>query len=53
MKKIVSILCVGIIVLLILSIIPSNSIEDKASVENDKEYLTLVPVKPPASPPKK
>jgi hypothetical protein len=52
MKKVI-LLIVGVALLLFLSFMPNNTIEDEITTENDKDYLTLVPVKPPASPPKK
>ena len=53
MKKIISILVIGITILFLLSFIPSNTIDQDASLGSDDGYLTLVPAKPPKMPPGK
>jgi len=53
MKKVLSILVIGLAILLLLSFMPSNTLDNETSAGTDSGYLTLVPAKPPASPPKK
>jgi hypothetical protein len=53
MKKIMSILIVGLGILLLLSFMPSNVLQEELSSGGDSSYLTLVPAKPPSKPPKK
>ena len=53
MKKILSIILVGIGLLILLAFMPSNTLENEVTVDSDNNYLTLVPAKPPATPPKK
>jgi hypothetical protein len=51
MKKLLTLLAIGLAVLLLLSFIPSNSIESEISNNSEDGYLTLVPVKPPQNKP--
>ena len=53
MKKILVLLLIGVALLISLSFVPSNVINYVQSDENTDSYLTLVPAKPPATPPKK
>jgi len=53
MKKILSILLIGLSILLLLSFMPSNTINNDVSMGSDDGYLTLVPAKPPKTPPTK
>ena len=53
MKKILSILVIGLAILLLLSFMPSNTLDNEISMGSDDGYLTLVPAKPPQTPPKK
>ena len=53
MKKLMCILIIGLGVLLLLSFMPSNILQEEISSGGDSSYLTLVPAKPPARPPKK
>jgi hypothetical protein len=52
MKKFVSILVVGLAVLLLLSFMPSNTVEQLTSNGNEDGYITMVPAKPPKPPQK-
>jgi hypothetical protein len=47
MKKILSILVIGLTILFILSFIPSTTLDQEVSVGSDDGYLTLVPAAPP------
>ena len=51
MKKIITLLTVGLAVLLLLSFIPTNSIDCEISTDSENSYSTLVPVKPPQNKP--
>ena len=51
MKKLISLLIVSVVVLFLLSIIPSNVLDQNASITNNDGYLTLVPAAPPPRPP--
>ena len=53
MKKILSMLIIGLAILLLLSFLPSNTLDNEISAGSDDGYLTLVPAKPPSNPPKK
>ena len=53
MKKILSILLIGLAILLLLSFMPSNTLDQNTSMGDDDGYLTLVPAKPPKTPPKR
>ena len=53
MKKVLSILVIGLTILFLLAFIPSNTLDQQAAVGSDDEYLTLVPAKPPKTPPTK
>ena len=53
MKKILSILIIGLTILFLLSFIPTNTLDQEVSVGGDDGYLTLVPAAPPKTPPKK
>jgi hypothetical protein len=52
MKKILSILVIGITVLYLLSFLPTNSAVNNDVLENGDNYAISVPAKPP-TPPKK
>jgi hypothetical protein len=52
MKKILSILIIGLSILLLLSFMPTNTLDNIVVDENQENYLTLVPAVP-AKPPKK
>jgi len=51
MKKVLSILVIGLTILFFLSFIPSNTIDQEVSIGSDDGYLTLVPAKPPKTKP--
>ena len=51
MKKVLSILVIGIVILFLLSFVPSNVLDQEASITNNDGYLTLVPAAPPTRPP--
>jgi len=53
MKKVLSILAIGLTILFILSFIPSNTQDQEISLKNNSGYLTLVPAAPPSRPPVK
>jgi len=53
MKKVLTVLVVGLSILLLLSFMPSNTLDNEISLGSDDGYLTLVPAKPPQTPPKK
>jgi hypothetical protein len=53
MKKIIGLLIVGLTVLLLLSFMPSNTLNQEITSGSDNSYLTLVPAKPPVRPPQK
>ena len=53
MKKVLTVLVVGLSILLLLSFMPSNTLASEISLGSDDGYLTLVPAKPPQNPPKK
>jgi hypothetical protein len=53
MKKLLIATILGLTILLLLSFMPSNTLDDEITNGTDNNYLTLVPAKPPASPPKK
>ena len=53
MKKVLSIVVIGLVILFLLSFVPSNTVNDESSFVNDDNYLTLVPAKPPKTPPVK
>jgi hypothetical protein len=46
-------LIIGLAILLLLSFMPSNTLDNEISAGTDGGYLTLVPAKPPGNPPKK
>jgi len=50
MKKILSVLIIGLAILLLLSFMPSNTVDQSASNANGDSYLTMVPAKPPKPP---
>jgi hypothetical protein len=52
MKKIVSLLIIGLSILLLLSFMPTNTIDNIVIDDNQEKYLTLVPAVP-AKPPTK
>jgi hypothetical protein len=51
MKKILSLVLIGLAILLLLSFIPSKTIENDITLVSDDAYLTLVPAAPPKTPP--
>jgi len=51
MKKVLSILVIGLTILFLLSFIPSNTLDQEVSITGDDGYLTLVPAKPPKTKP--
>jgi hypothetical protein len=52
MKKLLSILVIGLTVLYLLSFLPTNSIVNEDILNNGDDYAISVPAKPP-TPPKK
>jgi hypothetical protein len=52
MKKLLAVVTIGLAVLLLLSFMPSNTLDTLVIDENEESYLTLVPAVP-AKPPKK
>jgi hypothetical protein len=53
MKKLLIGLVVSLAILILLSFMPSNTIDQDTSLGDDDGYLTLVPAKPPKTPPKR
>ncbi len=53
MKKILSIIVVGLIVLVALSTIPSNIITSGEISNSEYEYAAIPPVEPPTKPPRR
>jgi len=50
MKKLLSVLIIGMAILLLLSFMPSNTIDQSTSNTSGDSYLTMVPAKPPKPP---
>jgi hypothetical protein len=53
MKKLLIGLVLGLSILLLLSFMPSNTLDQEIVNGGDSSYLTLVPAKPPSRPPQK
>jgi hypothetical protein len=51
MKKVLSLLVIGLAILFLLSFLPSNTLDHEITVGSDNGYLTLVPAAPPKTPP--
>ena len=52
MKKFIILVSAGILLLTYLLMIPTNVIESGNSKGSSAEYSTIVPAKPPSTPPK-
>jgi len=50
MKKLLSVLIIGMAILLLLSFMPSNTVDQSTSNASGDSYLTMVPAKPPKPP---
>ncbi len=53
MKKMISIIIAGLVVLVILFSIPSNAIDQGNVLDSKSEYAAIPPFEKPAIPPKK
>ena len=53
MKKILSILVIGLVILFIMSFIPSNTLDQDVSLGSSDNFALTVPAAPPKTPPKK
>jgi len=50
MKKMLTVVVIGLALLLLLSFMPSNTIDQSTSNASGDSYLTMVPAKPPKPP---
>ena len=50
MKKILSIIIAGLALLVLLSLVPVNDLDNDTILNTSKEYSTIVPAKPPKPP---
>lgn len=50
MKKVLTGLVIGLVVLFLLSFVPSNTIVDDSLIEDGDSYALTVPAKPPKPP---
>ena len=53
MKKLLSILVIGLTVLFLLSFIPSNTMDEDATLGSNDSFALTVAAKPPKTPPRK
>jgi hypothetical protein len=53
MKKVISIIIVGIVILVVLFSIPSNAIDQSNVLDSKSEYAAIPPFEKPELPPKK
>jgi len=53
MKKIISAIVAGIVILVVLLNMPSNIIDEVKMMNNKSQYAAIPPVAPPTNPPKK
>ena len=53
MKKVLSILVIGLAILFLLSFIPSNTLESDNLLGSDDSFALTLPAKPPKLPPTK
>jgi len=53
MKKVLSILIIGLAILFILSFIPSNTVNQDVSIVSNDNFALTIPAAPPKTPPRK
>ncbi len=53
MRKMISIIIAGIVILVVLFSIPSNAIDQSNVLDSKSEYAAIPPFEKPATPPKK
>jgi hypothetical protein len=53
MKKILSLLVIGLAILFLLSFIPSNTLDQDISLGGGDNFALTVPAAPPKTPPRK
>ena len=53
MRKMISVIIAGLVILVILFSIPSNAIDQSNVLDSKSEYAAIPPFEKPATPPKK